>query len=86
MFHVAQSIAVTPANVQTITPRTKNPLRPWWLSVPDEYHECDACDEPCAEEAMFHCARCGCVLCPNCAEVPQASRQVQCSQCLEAHP
>lgn len=85
MFHVAQPMTALPLAVQAITPRVTTPGTPWWLSIPDEYHVCDDCHKPFADEEMFHCDQCGCMLCPECAEVLQTSRQVQCSRCMEAH-
>lgn len=75
MIHLAPLISRLPNSVPTI---------PWWVSVPDELHVCHDCHQRLSDEAMFHCNECGCDLCPECGDVPQATRRLRCSQCLDA--
>jgi DNA-directed RNA polymerase subunit RPC12/RpoP len=54
---------------------------PWWMGEPDDRHVCADCRQAFADEATFYCHTCGRDLCPECADVLQETREIQCSRC-----
>jgi hypothetical protein len=60
-------------------------LRPWWLVESGETRDCGDCGKRLSEEAVFYCKSCGRDLCPECVDVHQDSREVQCYHCTAAN-
>ena len=57
---------------------------PWWLGEYDEGHVCGDCRKQFADEATFYCHTCGRDLCPECVNIGQENRDVQCSHCARS--